>query len=89
MSRSRDSIVWFQFCSLPGLPKDFVPKDPKLLLPKDFQPNKEFHPKIGNEDEDEDNEDNDSDVDLLLPNGGGSLKSLAGTLPRTNSGHGN
>ena len=71
--------------SLPGLPKDFVPKDPKLLLPKDFQPNKEFHPKIGNDDEEEDddtNSDGDDDGDHTFPN-------MPGSLPRTNAGQGN
>lgn len=73
---------------MPGLPKDFVPKDPKLLLPKDFQPNKEFHPKIGHEDEDEDedhidNGEGEDDVDN--PN---SFPSMPGSLPRTNIGHG-
>ncbi|XP_046446105.1 inactive tyrosine-protein kinase transmembrane receptor ROR1-like isoform X5 [Daphnia pulex] len=74
--------------SLPGLPKDFVPKDPKLLLPKDFQPNKEFHPKIGHEDEDEDDDHGDGDEgddDVDHPN---SFPSMPGSLPRTNVGHG-
>ena len=73
---------------MPGLPKDFVLKDPKLLLPKDFQPNKEFHPKIGHEDEDEDDEDGDGDEgddDVDHPN---SFPSMPGSLPRTNVGHG-
>lgn len=70
--------------SLPGLPKDFVPKDPKSLLPKDFQPNKEFHPKIGHEDEDED-EDHEGDDDVDHPH---SFPSMPGSLPRTNVGHG-
>ena len=76
------------FCSLPGLPKDFVPKDPKLLLPKDFQPNKEFHPKIGHEDEEEDDDHGDGDEgddDVDHPN---SFPSMPGSLPRTNVGHG-
>lgn len=76
------------FRSLPGLPKDFVPKDPKLLLPKDFQPNKEFHPKIGHEDEDEDDDHGDGeegDDDVDHPN---SFPSMPGSLPRTNVGHG-
>ena len=51
-------------------------KDPKLVLPKDFQPNKEFHPKIGDDDDDDDGLDPDS------------FPSLPGTLPRINSGQG-
>lgn len=65
-----------------------MPKDPKLLLPKDFQPNKEFHPKIGHEDEDEDDEHGDGDEgddDVDHPN---SFPSMPGSLPRTNVGHG-
>ncbi len=80
--------MFFCFYSLPGLPKDFVPKDPKLLLPKDFQPNKEFHPKIGHEDEDEDDDHGDGDEgddDVDHPN---SFPSMPGSLPRTNVGHG-
>ena len=77
------------FCSLPGLPKDFVPKDTKLLLPKDFQPNKEFHPKIGNDDDDDDDDitgdgshgDDDGEQTHSFP-------SMPGSLPRTNAGHG-
>jgi len=72
---------------LPGLPKDFVPKDPKLLLPKDFQPNKEFHPKIaGHDDDDEEEDEGDHHED-----GGdhpNSFPSMPGSLPRTNAGHG-
>ena len=70
------------------MPKDFVPKDPKLLLPKDFQPNKEFHPKIGHEDEEEDDDHGDGDEgddDVDHPN---SFPSMPGSLPRTNVGHG-
>jgi len=63
--------------SLPGLPKDFVPKDPKLLLPKDFQPNKEFHPKIGDDDDYGDDLDNSD-----------SYPPIPGTLPRTKAGYG-
>ena len=68
----------FIFNSLPGLPKDFVPKDPKLLLPKDFQPNKEFHPKIGNDDDDYGDDLDNSDTYPPMP----------GTLPRTKAGYG-
>ena len=82
------SLTYFSLsCSLPGLPKDFVPKDPKLLLPKDFQPNKEFHPKIGNDDDEEDddiNADGDDDGDHT-----NSFPNMPGSLPRTNGqGHG-
>ena len=74
--------------SLPGLPKDFVPKDPKLLLPKDFQPNKEFHPKIGHEDEDEDDDHGDHEGDMDDVDHPNSFPSMPGSLPRTNAGHG-
>ena len=70
--------------SLPGLPKDFVAKDPKLLLPKDFQPNKEFHPKIGIDDDLVDGDDDDL-VDVDVRNvGADAFPSLPGSLPRTN-----
>ena len=72
--------------SLPGLPKDFVPKDPKLLLPKDFQPNKEFHPKIGHDGEDDDDEEAEGDEEGDHPPN--SFPSMPGSLPRTNAGHG-
>lgn len=76
--------------SLPGLPKDFVPKDSKLLLPKEFQPNKEFHPKISSHDGDDDEEEEETDGhhddgDDQHPN---SFPSMPGSLPRTNAGHG-
>lgn len=55
-----------------------MPKDPKLLLPKDFQPNKEFHPKIGNDDDDYGDDLDNSD----------SYPPIPGTLPRTKAGYG-
>lgn len=66
-----------------------MPKDPKLLLPKDFQPNKEFHPKIIHDDEEEEEEHGDggadADEDADNPH---SFPSMPGSLPRTNAGTG-
>ena len=76
------------FLQFARIAQGFRTQRSQLLLPKDFQPNKEFHPKIGHEDEEEDDDHGDGDEgddDVDHPN---SFPSMPGSLPRTNVGHG-